>query len=182
MPLTPNAIFEDLKNKELDYNSAIELLTTLIDNTENIDTRLESLKIIEKIQARDDKVYKLLENLLISDSNETIRNMAASLIKEFFIERALEPIKWALGHETSLICLITIISTLSKINNRKSKSILIEKLSTLYNQKYKYNLKDIFERKKIESFTIQDLAELLVNYYFISFLKIKFGYIKYELN
>ena len=182
MPLTPKAIYEDLKNKDLDYNSALEILITLIDNTDNVDTRLESIKILEKIQAKDDKVYKLLENLLISDSNENIRNLAASLIKTLFLERALEPMKWALENETSLMCLITIISTLSEINNKKSKSILVEKLHNLYNQKYKYNLKDVFERKKIESFSHKDLAELLINYYFISFLKIKFGYIKFEFN
>jgi len=79
MPLTPKAIYEDLKNKDLDYTSALELLITLIDNTDNVDTRLESIRILEKIQAKDDKVYKLLENLLISDSNEYIRNLAASL-------------------------------------------------------------------------------------------------------
>ena len=39
MSLTPKAIYEDFKNRDLDYTSAIELLITLIDNTDNIDTR-----------------------------------------------------------------------------------------------------------------------------------------------
>jgi Leucine-rich repeat (LRR) protein len=182
MPLTPKAIYEDLKNKDLDYTPALELLITLIDNTDNVDTRLESIRILEKIQAKDDKVYKLMENLLISDLNEYIRNQAASLIKTLFLERALKPMKWALENETSLMCLITIISTLSDINNKKSKSILIEKIDALTNQKYKFNLQNIFGIKNLESFSHKDLAELLINYYFISFLKIKFGYIKYEFN
>ncbi|MFX0042781.1 MAG: leucine-rich repeat domain-containing protein [Candidatus Hodarchaeota archaeon] len=182
MPLTPKAIYEDLKNKDLDYNSALELLITLIDNTDNVDTRLESIRILEKIQAKDDKVYKLMENLLISDSNEYIRNLAASLIKTLFLDRALKPMKWALENETSLMCLITIISTLSDINNKKSKSFLIEKIDALTNQKYKFNLQNVFGRKNLERSSHKDLAELLINYYFISFLKIKFGYIKYEFN
>jgi len=36
MPLTPQAIYEDLKNKDLDYTSALELLITLIENTDNM--------------------------------------------------------------------------------------------------------------------------------------------------
>ncbi|NVM20083.1 MAG: hypothetical protein HWN80_20460 [Candidatus Lokiarchaeota archaeon] len=37
---------------------------------------------------------------------------------------------------------------MSDINNKKSKSILIEKINTLTNQKYKFNLQNVFERKK----------------------------------
>lgn len=180
MPLTPNAIYKDFKNKDLDYDSALELLITLIDNTDNINTRLESIEILEKIQAKDDRVFKLLENLLISDSNKEIRNKAAHFIKTYFLDRALKPMIWALEHEPAIKCIITVISTFSEINDEKSKSILIDKLAYLYNQEFKYNLKDVFISKRIENFTIKDLAEILINYFFITFLKIKFGYIKYE--
>ncbi|UCC20695.1 MAG: hypothetical protein JSV62_05265 [Promethearchaeota archaeon] len=182
MPLTPKAIYQDLKNKELDYNSALQLLITLIENTDNAETRLESILILEKIQAKEKKVFELLENLMISDSNKSIRNIAAWLIQTNFLERALKPMKWALEHENELICLITIISTLSKINNKKSKSILIEKLKYFSYLENKYNLKEIFKNKRIESFSTQDLAELLINYYFIKFLKVKFGFIKFEFD
>ncbi|MFX1328049.1 MAG: hypothetical protein ACFE91_07885 [Promethearchaeota archaeon] len=182
MPLTPKEIYENLRNKDLDYYSALELLITLIENTDNIDTRLQSLQILEKIQAKDEKVFKLLENLLVSDSEETIRNIAASQIKKFFLDKALEPMKWALEHESSLRCLITVISTLSEINNLKSRFILMEKLNNLYNQKHKYNLKSSFITRKIENIPTQELANILINYYFISFLKIRFGYLKYEFD
>ncbi len=182
MPLTPKAIYQDLKNKELDFNSALELLITLIENTDNLDTRVESLKILEKIQAKDEKIFKLLENLLISDLNKNVRNTAALLMQTNFLERALEPMNWALEHERELICLITIISTLSKINNLKSRSILIEKLNYFAHQENKYNLKNIFSRKNIERLKTHDLAELLINYYFIKLLKAKFGFINYKFN
>ncbi|MCK4781047.1 MAG: HEAT repeat domain-containing protein, partial [Candidatus Lokiarchaeota archaeon] len=182
MPLTPNAIYEDFKNRDLDFSSALQLLITLIENTDNIDTRLESIEILEKIQAKDDRVFKLLENLLISDSNKEIRNVAAHFIKTHFLNRALKPMKWALEHETAIKCIITVISTLSEINNEKSKSILIDKLNYFYNQELKYNLKDLFISKRIENFTLKDLSEILINYFFIKFLKIKFGYIKFEFD
>jgi len=182
MSLTPKAIYENLRNKDLDYYSALELLITLIENTDNIDIRIQSLQILEKIQAKDERVFKLLENLLVSDSDEIIRNTAAFLIKKFFLNEALEPMKWALEHESSLRCLITVISTLSEINDLKSRIILMEKLNDLYNLKYKYNLKGFFRTRKIENIPTQELADILINYYFISFLKIRFGYLKYEFD
>ncbi|MFX0034726.1 MAG: hypothetical protein ACFE9I_03680 [Candidatus Hermodarchaeota archaeon] len=182
MSLTPKAIYENLRNKDLDYSSALELLITFIENTDNIDIRIECLQILKKIQSKDEKVFKLLENLLVSDSDEKIRNIAASYMKKFFLHKALEPMKWVIEHETSLRCMITAISTLSKINNLKSRFILMEKLNTLYNQKCKYNLKNSFRARKIENIPTQELAEILINYYFISFLKIRFGYLKYEFD
>lgn len=169
MPLTPKAIYEDFKNRDLDFGSALQLLITLIENTDNINTRLESIEILEIIQARDDRVFKLLENLLISDSNKEIRNTAAHFIKKHFLDRSLEPMKWALEHETAIKCIITIISTFYEINNEKSKSILIDKLKHYYHQENKFNLKDLFISKRIENFTLKDLSEILINYFFIKF-------------
>ncbi|MFW9818014.1 MAG: leucine-rich repeat domain-containing protein [Candidatus Thorarchaeota archaeon] len=182
MSLTPKSIYQDLKKKKLDYNSALDLIITLIENTDDFATRLESIDILRNIQAKDDKIFNLLENLLISDSNEIIRNKAASLIQYQFLEKALPPMKWALQHEKSIICLVTIILTLSKINNKKSKSLIIEKLEYFYRQENKYNLEIIFRNKEIESLDIQVLADLLINYYFIKSLKSKYGFVKYEFN
>ncbi|MFX0021913.1 MAG: leucine-rich repeat domain-containing protein [Candidatus Hermodarchaeota archaeon] len=182
MSLTPKSIYKDLKKKNLDYSSALDLLITLIENTDDFSTRLESIGVLEKIQAKDDKTFVLLENLLISDSNEIIRNKAASLIQYHFLDKALDPMKWALEHENAIMCLVTIILTLSKINNIKSKAIIIDKLKYFYQQENKYNLGLVFQNKEIESLSIQVLANLLINYYFIKSLKSKYGYIKYEFN
>ena len=40
MPFTPNAILNDVRSGDLDKTSAIELLITIIDNSENIDNTL----------------------------------------------------------------------------------------------------------------------------------------------
>ena len=182
MPLTPKAIYEDFKNNELDKSFAIELLQTLIENTENIETRKESIKILDKIPFNDDINFKFLEHLLISDLNEEIRSLTCKVLKNHYLDNALAPISWLLEHETSLQCLVTAVFALSEINTDESKSILVEKLSKLSVKESKYNLKGIFKKNKLESFNTQDLAQILLNYYFISFLKIKYGYIKYELD
>jgi Leucine-rich repeat (LRR) protein len=182
MPLTPNAIFEDLKNKDLDKPSAIELLLTLIENAEKPETRIESIKILEEIGTADQKTFKFLEHLLISDTNENVRNLTCRVLKNLYLDKALAPISWAFEHETSLKCLITIISTLGEINQEKSKSILINKLNRFRRKKYIYNLNGLFEKKNIKEFYNRELADILINYYILSSLKLTFGYIKFEIN
>ena len=99
MPLTPNAIFQDLQNKDLDKQSAVELLLTLVENAENIDTRIESLKTLSKIQVDDEKTFRFLEHLLISDLNEDVRNLTINVLQNNYNEKALDPMIWALEHE-----------------------------------------------------------------------------------
>ncbi|MFX1552849.1 MAG: leucine-rich repeat domain-containing protein [Promethearchaeota archaeon] len=182
MPLTPNAISEDLKNKDLDRPSAIELLLTLIDNAENPETRIESIKILEEIGTTDEKTFKFLEHLLISDTNENVRNLTCKVLKNLYINKALAPISWAFEHETSLKCLITIISTLGEINQDKSKSVLIDKLNRFRRRKYKYNLNGLFKKRNIKDFSNKELTDILISYYILSSLKLTFGYIKFEIN
>ena len=53
MPLTPKAIYRDFVNGDLDKSFAIELLLTPIDNAENIETRIESITVLNEIQVDD---------------------------------------------------------------------------------------------------------------------------------
>ncbi|MFX1588637.1 MAG: leucine-rich repeat domain-containing protein, partial [Promethearchaeota archaeon] len=180
MPLTPTAIYKDLKNNELDRSSAIELLISLIENAENIKTRTESIEILEKINVKDKKVFKVLENLFISDSNEKVRCLSSQVLKTLFLNDAIPVLKWGLQHERSLNCLISIIANLGDINNNKAKAILMKKFQEINKKKYKYNIKPIVEEKSVEVLSNHELAEILINYYVISSLKLKFGYVKFE--
>ncbi|MFX1575074.1 MAG: leucine-rich repeat domain-containing protein [Promethearchaeota archaeon] len=182
MPLTPNAIYEDYINNELDKTFAIELLKTLIENTENIETRLESIRIFDKLPFMDDVNFKFLEHILISDLNKEIKILTCKVLKNHYLGKALAPISWLLEHEKSLKCIVTAISVISEIDTYESKSILVEKIKKLSKKESKYDFKEILKTRKLEDFYIQDLADILLNYYLISFLKIKFGYIKYELD
>jgi len=182
MPLTPNAIYQDLKNKDLDKSSAIELIVTLIDNAENVETRIESVKILNKIQFNDEKTFKFLEHLLISDLNENVRNLTCQVLQNHYDEKALDPMIWALEHERSLKCLITIISMIAKVENNKSKSVLVSKLRKLQKKQFSSLLKNLVEKEHIRNMSTNELAEILINYYVISSLKKKFGYFKFRIN
>jgi len=101
MELTPSKIHEEYLKNNLDKHSAAKLLISLIDNSESDKLRVESIQGLEKIKIDDNKSFRFLENLLISDSSEKVRNSAALILKNLYIDRALEPMKWALIHEES---------------------------------------------------------------------------------
>ncbi len=182
MPLTPNAIFQDLKNKDLDKNSAIELLLALVDNAENADTRIESLIILNKIHLDDDNTFRFLEHLLISDINEDVRNLTCQVLQNHYKEKALDPMIWAFEHEKSLKCIITIISNIAKIENIKSKTVLVNRLRKLQKKQFNSLLKDSGDKEHLSIMSINELAEILINYHVILSLKKTFGYFKYRIN
>jgi len=89
MELTPEKILADFNDKKIDKNTAVELLTSLIDNTDYEDTRIECIENIKKIGVNNDKFFHYMENLLISDLNAKVRCAAANYIKDFFRNKSL---------------------------------------------------------------------------------------------
>ncbi len=182
MPFTPTAILNDVKSGDLDKASAVELLTTIIENSENIQTRLESIKALAEIKENSKKLFIFLENLLISDNNERIRIQSAKILSKLYIDQAIPPIYWALQNEKSLLVQIAIINTLAEINNEKTRSILIKKINEFHKKKYNYNLKEIIEKQDLKNLNNIELAEILINYLVISSLKLEFGRVIFSLN
>ena len=136
MDLTPKDIIRDLQNNKISQITAYDLLTSLVENSENENIRLESIINLEKIGLINDNLFNFLENLLISDSNRKIRNAAAKFIKNKFIEKAFNALQWVIKHETDYECLITIIKSLEKINSYESKLILANKIKKIIRTKY----------------------------------------------
>jgi hypothetical protein len=194
MKFTPEKILEDYRNGKIKKNTGFDLFISLIENSYNTEIVSKCISGLDKLGIFNDKLFSLLENLLISDENSVIRNLAALTIKNHFINRALPPMKWAIKHETSYQCVITIIKTLEEIGSYRSKKILINKLKSIKkskffdrqkqyrNKKYKNVLNVLLKSRKIASFTHKELAEILINYKTISTLKEKFYSVYYELD
>ena len=183
MNLTPEKILEDYINNKIKKNTAFDLSISLVENSDNWEMRSKCIYGLDKIGIYNLKLFSLLENLLISDENSTIRNLAAGMIKNRFIDRALLPMKWAIKHENSYDCIITTIKTLEEIDSYKSKKRLISELKSIKkskffdrqkqysNKKYKNVLNLLLKSRKIASLTHKELAEILINYKTISALK-----------
>ncbi len=177
----PRKIYEALRKGEIDKNSAADLLIYLIENADMVGTRIESIKTLQKIGNKSDKVFSILENLMISDSYEEIRTLAAITLKFLFKEKALSPLKWALDNEKSWQFLLDIVSYISEINNDHAKAILIEKIKKFENYQFTKNLSPLFKTKEIYKFGANNLTHIINNYIVIQYFKEALKEINYRV-
>jgi len=185
----PSKIFEQFIQNLLDKRTTTELLTTIIDNSEEESLRVSALIYFEKL-GLNDSFFEILEQLLISDSSQTIRLFAINVIRENFLHKAFPLVNWAIQHEKSYPCQVSLVKTLKEIQDDSTKNSLINYLNQLLNesneernfmQKY-----DLVIRKLLKSdiikLTQNQLADTLINYITILELSISYRYISYEIN
>lgn len=177
----PRKIYEALNKGELDKDSAADLLFYLIENADMVGTRIDSIKTLQKIGNKSEKVFSFLENLMISDFYEEIRIMAAITLKFLFQEKALAPLKWALDHERSWQFLLDIVSYISEINSDRAKSILIEKIKKFENYQFNKSLSPFLKSKEIYGFDTEKLAHIINNYIVIQYFKESLKEINYRV-
>ncbi|MFX0056994.1 MAG: hypothetical protein ACFE85_07375 [Candidatus Hodarchaeota archaeon] len=107
--LTPNAICSDLENNRISKSLAIDLLISLIEGSDNANLRAQSILALKKIQTKSKRLFKILENCIVSDENAQIRSVAAEIIISNYIDEGLNSILWSLEHDKSPLILNTII-------------------------------------------------------------------------
>lgn len=188
MELTPEKISEDYKKNKIDKLSAAELLFSLIDNSDKDKIRVESITNLASIGANDKKTFKLLELLLISDSSENVRSNAAIALKNLFLDKSLEPMKWALEHEESPMCLKIIYETLCQIidnivikDDPYSKLVLLTEVEKIEYKEFKIGFEIIREKMDLKDVPIIELAEILINYYTLLLLEKTYWRIKVKI-
>jgi Leucine-rich repeat (LRR) protein len=180
MTVTPIQIYEDLKSKNIDRNHAIESLLYLIENIEDKSIRKNCLKLINSIKPKGKEVFKIIENILISDSDESVRYTAAKIIKRKYLDKALTPFIWALQHESSYDCLLIIIKVLKKTNDPNVKSILIDEIRKIDDRASDENLESFLGVGNIENFSNEHLGNILIDHLTIDSFKNTLNNFKYK--
>ncbi|MFX1493690.1 MAG: leucine-rich repeat domain-containing protein [Promethearchaeota archaeon] len=181
MNLQPSLIYSDYRGQNIGKSKAVDLLIVIIENIENDDIRKECIDILNKIDIKQNRVFKILENILISDSNENLRYAATKVIKNKFREKALKPFLWALQHESCYNCLLTILKSLEEFSDKKVNNMLINEINKIENEKFIASLSSLFVINRIENYSTQDLAKILINHSTIFSLSKKFKKLKYNL-
>ena len=103
--VTPGKIQNDLLIGDINKQEAAELLISLIEGSDNTEIRVQSIKVLEDSDIYSDKIYKALENCLISDENAIIRASAARYIILNFVEDNISPLRWVIQHDRSPLVL-----------------------------------------------------------------------------
>ncbi|MHA2399057.1 MAG: leucine-rich repeat domain-containing protein [Promethearchaeota archaeon] len=179
MELIPSKIYGNFLNGSADKSHTLDSLINIIKTHENDIVRKECIETLNKLDFHQVTIFKLLENILISESNENLRFAAARVMRDKFSEKCLRPFLWALHHESSYTCLITIIKSLEEINNEKIALDLIEEINKILIDdscsKIVPNLSIDFLRCKNQI----ELAEILINHITVLFLQKKFKNLRF---
>jgi len=190
----PKNIYKDFKNKKINIHTAFDLLTSLFENDDNELVRESAIKTLENLGLFNDRFFFILEHALISDSNVKIRTLATTILRKKFIDKAFNPLMWALKHETDLKCLIIIIESLAHINTHDSKLILLNEIKKIMkikwinkdrrieNNKYKKIIKKLYKSKELSLFTQKKLAEILINFLIVKNLCNSFPNVFFEID
>jgi len=165
MHLTPESIYKDYRNKALDKRSASDLLISIIENSNDELLRVKCMELLQRIGDTDPEVFKLLESLLISDSNESIRIAAFEAIKIFSL-KAINPVKYAIKREKDQF-LIDLIEFLAKIDPFTCREAIINRIKKLGIECFENYLNDV----KIESLNLKNLKNMFFNHIFFTSLE-----------
>lgn len=192
MEVSPKDLYKNYIDDVIDMESLIKQLSSLIENSRNTNIRIQSIQTFRRLDLNShfflvkyrNILFHLLENLLISDSSELIRNEAAIVLNKLFKRRSLTPMKWALLHDESPLCLNTIhqslmeiIEEINKINEQESYSILKSEVYAIQDKEFRIPIQNYKKEQLIKPI----LLKILINYFTLLFLKKAYWRIKYQL-
>ena len=129
-------ILEDIKNGKINKSEASDLLISLIENSDNVDFRIDCLKIIGLIELKNNLAFNTVENCLISDENILVRATAAEVLVKLFLSESYRALNWTIENEQSILVLTTIFKGLRENQQKLSKNLdkkVINKFSKIYN-------------------------------------------------
>ncbi|MFW9823083.1 MAG: leucine-rich repeat domain-containing protein, partial [Candidatus Thorarchaeota archaeon] len=182
MELRPSRIYENYRNKSLDKLSVIRLLIALIENNDDDTIRKDCIDILKKIDSNEEEIFKVSENILLSESNDDLRSSAATVIGKKFLKRSLNPFLWVLQYETSYKCLITIIMTFQNNSDSQIISKFAEELREIPVDKFSNCLGSFLKECKDNELTSEKFVENLINHITITYLKKKFKKLNFKMD
>jgi len=181
MELNSQRILKDFKENKVDRQTTLQRLLTLISNSSDVRKRIEGIHALETIGIESEFFFDFFENLMISDSHPKIRKLAIAIIRDHYLDRAFEPMCWAYKHETSIECLLDIISTLGEIKGPLAKEYIINQLIAIDLPEFNNFISKIRENKQIYQYPTKLLAGILQDYRIIFFIREKFKRIQYKI-
>ena len=122
--LNPFGIFRKFERREVDKLSALYYLKSILEHTEDITLKLDTIEVISIIKPDNQEFFNFLEYLLITEKNYQVRGLIAKVLIENYPKIAFEPIKWILKREKNNLCIELITNAILKSKNTPLKSLL----------------------------------------------------------
>ncbi|MHA1509776.1 MAG: leucine-rich repeat domain-containing protein, partial [Promethearchaeota archaeon] len=173
----------------------MQQLISLIEHGNLTKQRVESLQTLKKIYdtygnvgIEKEVIYNFIENLLISDSDDKIRNEAALMLHQSFKDKALKLMRWTLNHEesstilsTTYNSLISILTFIKKKNDSFGKIALLQEIDQIKDKDFKIGIDILKSQSDVKECSHSDLTEILTNYYSLIYLKKLHFRLKYTI-
>ena len=99
--LSPETIYAGVKSKEISKNFAVDQLISLIEGSNSSETRSESISILNKLNISESRIFRLIENSLLSDESPIVRTSAVNLIGCQFLKEGIDTLTWVVLHDKS---------------------------------------------------------------------------------
>ncbi|MFX1321770.1 MAG: leucine-rich repeat domain-containing protein [Promethearchaeota archaeon] len=170
-------ILDQYKNGKIDRKSLIDILISIIENSDNTDSRIKSLEILNEVGFEDQKIFSILKELLISDEIELIRSTAAKSITNNFPNKCGSLIEWAIKYEISPQIISIFIESFKKDNEKSLGTSLIEYLRYILDniadeklENYIEWLKYLNDKEPFEQLDLEKLLEIYINFKIINYI------------
>ena len=122
--LNPFNIYSKFEKREIDKSSALYYLMSLLEITEDITLKIDTIEVMGIINPESQEYFKVLEHLVIFDKNYQVRGLSAKIIIENYPKHVFEPIRWILEREKNDLCLELITNAIIKSTDSHLKSLL----------------------------------------------------------
>ncbi|MFX1376568.1 MAG: hypothetical protein ACFFA0_12225 [Promethearchaeota archaeon] len=144
--LTPAKIQQEFLNGDLSTEETADLLISLIDGSENANVRAISINLLEILDFKDEFLFKILENHLISDENAIVRASAAKIIILNYLEEGIKPLEWTTRFDKSPLVMKLIFDIFDK--EKISKYKMIEENLRKFLDKFSSHLGVVYEEAR----------------------------------
>ncbi|TFG02546.1 MAG: hypothetical protein EU542_04735 [Promethearchaeota archaeon] len=126
--LTPKIILSEVKKGKLSKSDATELLISLIDGSDINEIRQQAVEVIQKLEQKNEKIFKVLEHCLVSDKSALVRHAAARAIIHNFLKEGFDSLLWSINHDKSPLVINAIHDHFKEFNDDR-KEFLKNKLN-----------------------------------------------------
>ncbi len=134
--LTPETICHRVVNGQLTKIAATELLISLLEGSNDDEIRTKSIDAFSKLGLRTQKIFRIIENCVLSDTSALVRRVAIRvLVQDFPKKDNYLLLKWAVNYENSVIVLKQLLDLFNGIDDPHFnifKKDLLKKLEDVY--------------------------------------------------
>ena len=106
--LTPEDICYKVANNQLTKIAATELLISLLEESDNDEIRAKCISAFSKLASKNQKIFRIIENCLVSDKSALVRRAATKVLVRDFPKKDMVIVDEGARSEISLAFLFKV--------------------------------------------------------------------------